>query len=159
MHAQIGPEQFVHSRIAEPRDIGGGDDAVSVQSPERRIADERVQPELFQPGNTDGRKGPRRCDLFHLADERIGIAEVMRQLKQSRQVMQREVHGPICLGAGWRRTLNGTNGLDLILGNIPADDKTTKLMEESRAPKRRAGRERREFEREFVASAGVQLLK
>jgi hypothetical protein len=64
-----------------------------------------------------------------LLDQRIGIAEVSRYLKQPRQVAHRQVHRPIGVRRALLGTLNCASGPDLIFADIPTSDKPAELVE------------------------------
>jgi hypothetical protein len=159
MNSDIGAKQIVHSRVSQSRFVSGGNNAVSVQTPKHGMMHERLQVELVQFADANGREWPIGCDFLYLFEQRVGVAQMARELEKIRQMAQHEVRRPIRfrtarLGAG-----NAAGDINLFFGNVAADNKAAKLMKQTCCPKRCRGRKSREFQREFVASESVQLFE
>src|SRR5438093_1018578 len=53
MHAHIGPEQIIDARVAEPRNIASGNNAVGIESPQRRIVHKGFQRQIDQTADAN----------------------------------------------------------------------------------------------------------
>jgi len=159
MDPQIGSEQVIHARLTQARRVAGGKDAVGVQATQRRIVPERVEPQIRKIPDADCRKGPGDGDLFHLLQERIGVAQVARELEELRQMAKGQVSRPIHLRTARRGRGNATHCRDPVLTDVAADRELAEMIEQVGCPKRGTTAKWRSIEGKFVAGEFVNLAQ